>query len=212
MVREREVREQPFFVSVATVAAGLGQVRRIARELSLAAINAKVIALRAGSQAAGFRPITDFIDETARATAKLGNAIELGTLAASRSAVSERRAAEALVRLRRAAAGDGSGEKSLAEVIERCDAARVALSDSVTRSIRTLDDLLEEIDAHMRSIAVITVQSRVEARQAGTYRVDLEAVATSMSGAAEQVTAIVRKSRRDLRDALATRAKQRTTL
>ena len=205
------MRDQPFFVSVATVAAGLGQVRRIARELSLAAINAKVIALRAGSQAAGFRPITDFIDETARATAKLGNAIESGTLAASRSAVAERRAADALLRLRRANVGGGNGVKSLKAVIERCDAARVALSDSVTRSIRKLDNLLDEIDAHMRSISVITVQSRVEARQAGAYRVDLEAVAASMSGAAEQVTAIVQQSRRDLREALAARAKQRTT-
>jgi hypothetical protein len=204
------VRDQPFFVSVATVAAGLGQVRRIARELSLAAINAKVIALRAGSQAAGFRPITDFIDETARATAKLGDAIESGTLGASRSAVSERRATEALRRLRRATAGAGSGAKSLEAVIERCDAARAVLSDSVTRSIRTLDNLLDEIDQHMRSISVITVQSRVEARQAGTYRVDLEAVAASMSGAAQQVTAIVQQSRRDLREALAARAKQRT--
>lgn len=204
------MRDQPFFVSVATVAAGLGQVRRIARELSLAAINAKVIALRAGSQAAGFRPITDFIDETARATAKLGIAIESGTLAASRSAVSERRAADALLRLRRANVG-GENQKSLEAVIERCDVARVALSNSVTRSIRALDNLLNEIDAHMRSISVITVQSRVEARQAGTYRVDLEAVAASMSGAAEQVTAIVQQSRRELRDALAARAKQRTT-
>ncbi len=187
-------------------------MRRIARELSLAAINAKVIALRAGSQAAGFRPITDFIDETARATAKLGNAIEAGTLAVSRSAVSERRSAEALRRLRRAATGSGSAAKSLDAVIERCDAARIVLSESVTRSIRSLDNLLDEIDAHMRSISVITVQSRVEARQAGAYRVDLEAVAASMSGAAEQVTAIVQQSRRDLRDAIAARANQRTSV
>jgi hypothetical protein len=166
---------------------------------------------RSSRCAPGFRPITDFIDETARATAKLGNAIESGTLAVSRSAVSERRAAEALFRLRRANVGGGNGAKSLEGVIERCDASRVALSHSVTRSIRTLDNLLVEIDAHMRSISVITVQSRVEARQAGTYRVDLEAVAASMSGAAEQVTTIVQRSRRDLREALAARAKQRTT-
>jgi hypothetical protein len=203
------VQDQPFFVSIASVAAGLGRVRRIARELSLAAINAKVIALRAGSQAAGFRPITDFIDETARATAKLGNAIESGTLTASRSAVAERRAGDALVRLRRATDGAGSGAESLKAVIDRCETARVALSESVTRSVRELDILLDEIDSHMRSISVITVQSRVEARQAGAYRVDLEAVATSMSRAAEQVTEIIGHSRRELRDALAARNKQR---
>ena len=128
------MRDQPFFVSVATVAAGLGQVRRIARELSLAAINAQVIALRAGSQAAGFRPITDFIDETAQATAKLVNGIESGTLTVSRSAVAERRAAEALRRLQRAAVGAGRGAQSLGVVIERCDTAQTALSESLVRS------------------------------------------------------------------------------
>jgi hypothetical protein len=201
--------DQPFFVSVATAAGRLGQVCQIARELSLAAINANVIALRAGSQAAGFRPITDFIDETAKATAKLGNAIEKGMLNASRSAVAERRASEAVRLLRRAAASAQSGSEPLSDVIGRCEKARIMLSQSVTRSMRALDALLEEIDAHMRSIAVITVQSRVEARRAGAYRDDLEAVASSMSRAAEQVTAVVQQSRRDLRDAVAARAAQR---
>jgi hypothetical protein len=180
-------------------------VRRIASELSLAAVNAKVISVRAGTQAAGFRPITDFIDEAARATEKLGNALEAGTLAVSRSAVSERRAADALRRLRRAAAGASRDETSLEAVIDRCDAARTAISKSMTRSIRTLDGLLDQISAHMMCISVITVQSRIEARQAGTYRPNLEAIAASMSSAAEQVTAIVQQSRLDLRDALAAR-------
>jgi hypothetical protein len=199
--------DEPFFVCVATVAAGLGRVRLIARELSLAAINAQVIALRAGSQAAGFRPITDFIDETAQATAKLVNGIESGTLTVSRSAVAERRAAEALRRLQRAAVGAGRGAQSLGVVIERCDTAQTALSESVVRSVRALIGQLDEIDAHMRSISVIAVLSLVEAGQAGIYRVDLAAVASTMSGAAQQVTAIVERSRRDLRDALAARAK-----
>jgi hypothetical protein len=199
--------DEPFFVCVATVAAGLGRVRLIARELSLAAINAQVIALRAGSQAAGFRPITDFIDETAQATAKLVNGIESGTLSVSRSAVAERRAAEALRRLQRAAVGAGRGAQSLGVVIERCDTAQTALSESVVRSVRALIGQLDEIDAHMRSISVIAVLSLVEAGQAGIYRVDLAAVASTMSGAAQQVTAIVERSRRDLRDALAARAK-----
>jgi hypothetical protein len=201
--------DEPFFVCVATVAAGLGRVRLIARELSLAAINAQVIALRAGSQAAGFRPITDFIDETAQATAKLVNGIESGTLTVSRSAVAERRAAEALRRLQRAAVGAGRGAQSLGVVIERCDTAQTALSESVVRSVRALIGQLDEIDAHMRSISVIAVLSLVEAGQAGIYRVDLAAVASTMSGAAQQVTAIVERSRRDLRDALAARAKER---
>ena len=59
----------------------------------------------------------------------------------------------------------------------------------------------------MRSISVIAVQSRVEAQQAGTFSVNLEVVAASMSGLAEQIKTIVRQSRRELGSALAARVK-----
>ncbi len=204
--------DQPFFVSVASVAASLGEVRSIAGELLLAAINAKVIALRAGSEAAGFQPITDFIDQTSRATAKLGDAIESGTQAASRLAVSERRATKALHLLRRALDDTMLGAPSLRVVIARCDAQRIALGESVDACVGSLDDLLKEIGKRMQSISIITVQSRVEAQQAGAHRANLETVAGSMSAAAEQVMAIVRQSRRHLSIALATRAAQVVSL
>lgn len=204
---------RPFFVSIATIAVDLGRVRTIASDLSVAAINAKVIALRAGSHAAGFRPITQFIDQTARAAAELGNEIQLGTQAAARAAVSERRADEALRRLRRARAGaDSGGAPSLDAVIERCETARIACSESISRSIRTIEVLLDEIDARVRAISVIAVQSRVEAQQAGTFSVNLEVVAASMSGSAEQIKTIVRQSRRELGNALAARAKHTAEL
>ena len=140
------MKGRPFFVSTATIAAGLGRVRSIASDLSVAAINAKVIALRAGSQAAGFRPITQFIDQTARATAELGNEIQLSTQAAARAAVSERRADETVRRLRRARVSAGSSAPSLDTVIERCETSRIAHSESVSRSIHTIEVLLDEID------------------------------------------------------------------
>jgi hypothetical protein len=208
MIRTRTGREQPFFLSVAIVAVSLAEVGALADELSLAAINAKVIARRAGSQAAGFQPVTDFIDQTARATAKLTAAIGAGTLSASRSAVAERRAFEALRLLRRAAAGKGTGANSLDAVVDRCETARIAQSQSVTVAVGAVDGLLQEIAAHMRSISIITVQSRVEAQQAGPYRADLEAVAASMSDAAARVTDIVRQARRELRQALAQRGRR----
>ena len=199
---------RPFFVSTATIAAALGRVRSIASDLSVAAINAKVIAFRAGSQAAGFRPITQFIDQTARAAATLGYEIELCTQSAARAAVSERRVAETVRRLRRAKVCARSGDAaSLDAVIERCETARITHSESVSRSIRTIEVLLDEIDARIRSISVIAVQSRVEAQQAGTFSVNLEVVAASMSGSAEQIKAIVRQSRRELGNALAARVK-----
>jgi len=57
-----------YFVSVAEIAAKLDQATHIAQKLSLTASNARAVALRAGERAAGFRPLTDFIDRLAEIT------------------------------------------------------------------------------------------------------------------------------------------------
>ena len=49
------------FVAVASIATELSAVMDVAKEISLAAANAKAIAFRAGEKAKGFQPITDFI-------------------------------------------------------------------------------------------------------------------------------------------------------
>ena len=53
------------FLAVASVQAELFAVTHISKRISLSAKNAKAIAARAGSQALGFHPITDFIDDVA---------------------------------------------------------------------------------------------------------------------------------------------------
>jgi ODP family beta lactamase len=57
MLHQRESKSQ--FVAVASNAA----VMNVAKDISLAAANAKAIAFRAGEKAKGFQPITDFINE-----------------------------------------------------------------------------------------------------------------------------------------------------
>jgi len=59
---------QQYFVSAAVVAAELHKAMLVAREISLTASNARALALRAGHGAAGFRAITEFIEELARKT------------------------------------------------------------------------------------------------------------------------------------------------
>jgi hypothetical protein len=61
------------FVAVASIAAELSAVMHVAKEISLAAANAKAIAFRAGEKAKGFQPITDFINELAKETIELVN-------------------------------------------------------------------------------------------------------------------------------------------
>ncbi len=51
------------FVAVASIAAELSAVMNVAKDISLAAANAKAIAFRAGEKVKGFQPITDFIND-----------------------------------------------------------------------------------------------------------------------------------------------------
>jgi len=56
------------FIAVASITSELSAVVVIAKEISLAAANAKAIAFRAGDKAKGYQPITDFINELAKET------------------------------------------------------------------------------------------------------------------------------------------------
>ena len=57
---------ESILITAATVTAELSKVKKIAKEMSIAVMNAKAISHRAGEAALGFRPITDFIDQMAQ--------------------------------------------------------------------------------------------------------------------------------------------------
>ena len=61
-----ESNTENILIIAASVTAELSKVKKIAKEMSIAVMNAKAISHRAGEAAVGFRPITDFIDEMAQ--------------------------------------------------------------------------------------------------------------------------------------------------
>nr|WP_239649681.1 hypothetical protein [Methylocucumis oryzae] len=79
------------FVAVASITSELSAVMVVAKEISLAAANAKAIAFRAGDKAKGFQPITDFINELAKETIELVTAINIYALSLYRLTVNEYR-------------------------------------------------------------------------------------------------------------------------
>jgi hypothetical protein len=83
------------FVAVASIAAELSAVMHVAKEISLAAANAKAIAFRAGEKAKGFQPITDFINELAKETIELVNDINEHALLLYQMTVDEHRMTDA---------------------------------------------------------------------------------------------------------------------
>jgi len=77
------------FIAVASITSELSAVMVVAKEISLAAANAKAIAFRAGDKAKGFQPITDFINELAKETIELVTKINVHALLLYRLTVDE---------------------------------------------------------------------------------------------------------------------------
>ena len=184
--------KRPFFVSAATVAGNLVSVMHNAKEISLAAKNAKAIAERAGEKANGFRPITDYIDEMGYETMSLVNAINKEALEVSRIAVNELRAKEVYQKLLSAKEYIGedvpvSVEKLIQEASERLSEHTIELEKDKARLIH----LLEEIKNQMRASAVISTCSRVEATQAEEYETSLQVVSENVDAASKKITMIV---------------------
>ncbi len=190
----RHRHQQAFFVSSAVVASRLRTVMQIAKEISLAAKNAKAIAERAGEKANSFKPITDFIDEMGRETIQLVEEINDQALSVSRSAVEEFRCSDASARFVRATEllGDNERTKVLSEKAEaiRKDAQRQ--QKEVHQQAMQLLDLLQQIGSCMRASGVISTRSRVEAVTAEEYQESLQVVAETIEKASERIKGIIR--------------------
>ncbi len=187
-------QEQAFFVSSAVVAGRLLTVMQIAKEISLAAKNAKAIAERAGEKANSFKPITDFIDEMGRETIQLVEEINEQALSVSRSAVEELRCSEASDRFAKAAEILGEHQRSalLRDQVEHIRQDALGQQKEVRKQAQVLLDLLERIWSCMRASGVISTRSRVEAVSAEEYQDSLNVVAETIEKASERIKGIIR--------------------
>lgn len=185
--------KQAFFVASAIVAGRLLTVMQIAKEISLAAKNAKAIAERAGEKANSFKPITDFIDEMGRETLKLVEEINEQALSVSRSAVDELRCTEASNRFAHAAEllGEHQRAPELLKQIEHIQQNAISQQKEVKRQARVLLDMLERIWSCMRASGVISTRSRVEAVSADEYQDSLNVVAETIEKASERIKDII---------------------
>lgn len=192
-----DVRNKSQFVAVASIAAELSAVMEVAKEISLAAANAKAIAFRAGEKAKGFQPITDFINELAKETIELVNDINEHALQLYRLTVKEHRMSEACRRFEQVAAISVNAPyaDSLSHSLQQ---ARVRRMDCRRQFIAHVAELLTQLADVMhpaRAARVIAANSRIEASQAGEYLQSLQAVAESVDHAAQIIHDKVHKCR-----------------
>ncbi|MDP2904574.1 MAG: chemotaxis protein [Methylovulum sp.] len=185
------------FVAVASITSELSAVMVVAKEISLAAANAKAIAFRAGDKAKGFQPITDFINELAKETIELVTSINVYALSLYQLTVNEYRKTiaynkfELVVKI----AKDAPYAQSMQPPLEHAKLSMELCQRQFKRDVKQLLDQLEAVMHHARAARVIAANSRIEASQAGEYLQSLQAVAESVDKAAHTIHDNVQRCR-----------------
>lgn len=186
-----------YFVCVAEIAAKLDQATIIAQQLSLTASNARAVALRAGERAAGFRPLTDFIDRLAELTIKSSKNINHLASALSQTSAEKVRA-DAAIKHFDIVYEKAKGTEyinSLNDVYLRCQSKQSELLKSYISQIDGLKDELTTLSSELRNAVIVATLSRVEASQAGEqYQDALINVADNVEGAASKIKTHIKYS------------------
>lgn len=189
--------QENYFVLAAVVAADLHGAMAVARNIALTASNARALALRAGQGAAGFRAITDFIDELAKVTVNASCAINQLAGAFSHTSADIARAEEALERFDWVyeRAQDSPYLTSLDDAYRRTQKNHQRLQAVFKQQVGALKIQLDALAGELRTATVLSAMSRVEASQAGVqFEGQLNLVAQNVADAAEEIQHLVRRS------------------
>lgn len=185
----------PIFVTAASIAAELHQAMLEAKGLALTAKNARALAVRAGSKTVGFKAITHFIDELASDIIRQSQYINGVSEKLSQQAVSLWRSTMATDKFSWISEQNSQYCESLHESMNACFSQREALSHSLQRGLRELEQQLEEGDKHIRTANLIATSSKVEASSADEFRGQLEVIANNITDTADKIRAHLSRAR-----------------
>lgn len=176
-------------VLAADLAAELRDVNQIAWETSLAAINAKIIAARAGESARGFQPINDFIGEVAKDTMGIVDTIGKQSIHVSRLASKHlilsntaRAFLRAAERGRVSQFVDGIHKRS-----KRLQSLMEELNDTIAERVKDLNRELGMLDQHMKASEAVVSVCRIEATRSTRFVGTLTQVADDLSEATRYI-------------------------
>jgi hypothetical protein len=183
------VRPQGLLVGAASISADLGEVSEIARHISIGVKNAKAIAARAGDQARGFQPITDFINEMALEIIRLVGAIDIAALNVTRIATTHSRSLDVYDRVNDVLCSEEPirYKHQLKDVVKNLEDNVDIIRQALRKQARELDLLLGEIMQKVKAAQVIASSSRVEAARAADYRQNLEGVAANLESETNKI-------------------------
>ena len=191
-------------ITAASVTAELSKVKKIAKEMSIAVMNAKAISHRAGDAALGFRPITDFIDEMAQDVMQLVIKISTEAFRLSQMAVERTHVMKTEEQYKRvlSKANEARFVDSLKPAADKIHKQYVDYQETLQKNIIRLTQLLDDVQTTTKGSQVLSTTSRVEASYARGFNASLEVVADNLEQATDKIRAHVKSSRNKLDDVL----------
>ena len=188
------------FLAIASVQAELFAVKQISRRISLSAKNAKAIAARAGSQAMGFHPITDFIDDVAINITQLVEKINAEALKLSGFAIANRNRSKTIEKMKASSRimVKDADHKGLKKRIKELEKKKKQFMVAYKRKNADLLELLAEIRNQLQAAEMICTTSRTEATRAGDFQSNLEVVADEVSLAVNTIKETLQSSKSHL--------------
>ncbi len=188
------------FISVAHVASELFKAQSIAEELSITSKNARALAVRAGSTAAGFNEITRFIEGLSKLTIEAARSVNTIAISQTKIAASLFRTGGFLVSLNKVKyEPKDSGKNEIAPIFHKVDTERKLLERQISSSLRELIERLDETKMELRATQVVSVVSRVEASRASEdFQDSLNSVADKVSSAGNRINSHLETARRHL--------------
>ncbi|MGB0496129.1 MAG: hypothetical protein ACPGJI_07215 [Kangiellaceae bacterium] len=188
------------FISVAHVASELFKAQAIAEELSITSKNARALAVRAGSTAAGFNEITRFIEGLSKLTIEAARNVNTIAISQTKIAASLFRTGGFITRLNRVQYEPKEGQSNVINsIFDTVNNERKGLERKISTSLRELIEQLDETKMELRATQVVSVVSRVEASRATEeFQNSLNAVADKVSSAGKRINSHLECARRHL--------------
>lgn len=186
-----------YFVTAAKIAAELDKAIKVAKEISLASNNAGVLAVRAGSDAAGFGALAEFLDQLAKKTIQASNNINFQAMAISKITSNAIRTQSAKTRFESAYEKASESEylssldSSYQSIQKHIGEEHEKIRQNTVKLSRSLGELKQELEVGK----VLASMSLVEASQAGPEFLDaLTDNAKNIASALERIEVHVRNS------------------
>lgn len=183
--------DNPFLVT-ASIVYHVDHAMQACKRLSITASNARALAIQAGDAAAGFRPLTDYINRFAIITKSSSHRINQLACDLSHIATEKDISDRAINHIKHvySSAQDATYIHSLDPVKARAEQRQQDLQHSYEEQLRELSSELNSLSDELRSADIVVTMSRIEALQAkGPHQNALNNVADNV----EKVTASVKK-------------------